>query len=482
MAPLRAGRREPAGRVVVEWERAESVSAWSVPIRASLAVQAPSAPEEVLAALSSLPPSPEPDMDRQLAVLDGGESGSERGDETTRVSPASYQNHWSERMECSPVAGASISAGWTAAEVASVLSFFAQCDSTAARRTDDMEQEPPDDSHSFNSEGDAASPHETKLTPGAPADLNGIGDLAEARAGASAAARAGSRGAGEVRCLSEERRHSGGEEAASGDDASCVCSLSGLSDLSAMSASRTMTPSQSTASLIVPAAAPLSDALDTFAGVGVAGGCKAPNGACSQTSLAQAKAPDGTSCGGAGLVRGPADWIPSHARPSTKAPLVPSRRAAEAYQARLEAGVLKAEAARAASDRARRLMSLMAGAPFVDSVADAEEDPALVAGVKDVESRKAADAASAAMRAELARSSGPRRGRVAAPGGMGRGSTAVVAGLRPRAPGSGAPVRIFAARQGTGRPDNRTPVVTAPTDPRCVDVIRRKLSYPRLLG
>jgi hypothetical protein len=282
-----------------------------------------------------------------------------------------------------------------------------------------------------------------------------------------------------------------------------------------------MTPSQSLASLAAPAQAPLAPS--AAHGMSVPGdcgaaGCGALNRASDQTTRASdqtSRASDqtdrdfdqtdrdfdqtdrdfdqtdraqaaGSACGAVGLANGPAGWVPSRARPSAKAPLAPSRRAAEAYQARIHAGVARAEAARAASDRAGRLISMMTGVVASSPVAAAEEASALVAGVQDSESRRAADAASAAMRAELARNSGPRRARVSAPGGVPRASAAVELVPHPRVPSaaSGSAVaRLAAGRmEGLARPGDQAPVLVAPVDPRCLDVIRRKPSNPRLLG
>jgi hypothetical protein len=557
-----AGRRASLGREMEEWERAEPVSAWLVSRRtgellprrtgelASLAVEVPSAPELVLAALSSTPPSPDPDVHSQLLGLEGEAPGSDSGEDSPRVSPASYQNHWSRRLERDPGAGASLpaAAGWTPAEVASVLSLFAQCDSTA-RAVADTEQAPPEGPHSPSSEGDNTSPHRAGLVSDQPPHTSRRGDLAETHPHALAAAlaalggadetSAGVGGAGEAGCACGEVRYSRGP---SREDAGVngVCSPSSRSDLSVMSAAPTMTPSQSAACLAAtphptppssaasaadsspalpaePAAPPARSGAPAAStsppGDCIVGAYSAPNRACGVTGLAQGGT--GPAQGGTGLAQGPAGWLPSRARPIPKAPLALSRRAALAYQARLEAGAARAELARAASERAARLMAMMAApwaaAPLFTGVTAAGGErtapvagaggggrvapvagtsgggrSALVAGAEDGEARRAADAAGAAMRAQLARNSGPRRSRVAAPGGMSRGGEAV-SGARPRsgggsaAPLGGLPGRV--AWLGAGRPEDGAPsVMTAPRDPRCVDVIRRKASAPRLLG
>jgi len=145
-----------------------------------------------------------------------------------------------------------------------------------------------------------------------------------------------------------------------------------------------------------------------------------------------------------------AEAVEPQTRPSAKAPLASSQRAAEAYQARLLSGVQKAEAARAASERSHRTISMMAGTPAFDllpadgggSGAGGRGGGREGGGVGTLTGQVVTDsslASTALMRAELARNSAPKLKRTAIPG------------LGPQQ-GQGSRGRLFPARTAGAKP------------------------------
>lgn len=488
------GRRE----TTEAWGRAEPVAAWSTapPAPTLPPLEPPSAPEVVLAALSSPPSTPDSDEPPTLLHLGLEEEGGAEGEHEC-ISPHAYQNSWGKHASPALAIGGREATldGWTEAEIESVRQLFAKCDSTsAARRSDDADEDAGEELlHASDSESSAGalSPHRLKVH----------GELQRARAkGASLArARTNTDGPGlsnlEHLCITDVASMEPGSCSVETDPSSVESSGRSGACMSVTVGSAVEVGADITPPPGCFGALSGPEALETAASTCGISQADAPSrlrmnvASNVETSLDQAPS---TGAGKIALASGHGNGISMQTRPLAKAPVAPSKRAAEAYQARVEAGVAKAEAARAASERAKRLVKMMSETPATTSAAIALASASAGTGVSasrggtsheqtnTAATARAAAVAAAAMRAELARNSAPRRVRAGVASAPGRSSGSTLHGAGAKVALSKVARVPLSSVKGADEGAHTGVRSAAIVSQECLDMVRRKPSHSRL--